>query len=175
VLASESRVRIPAIASLAAWLLLLAPSPAGAQVHAPSLVEGDLPEEDPKAKAAARAGETVPEPALPPEPLPPPQAAPSATDASAFQGSAPGVSIGPEELKRLQRPIQPVGISPGRIEELWQARRKADREQDGAASRAAAESLRGQSAPVHFEVTSVDGARAAPAVQREKSTFFIPR
>jgi polyferredoxin len=39
----------------------------------------------------------------------------------------------------------------------------------------AAESLRGQSAPVHFEVTSVDGARAAPAVQREKSTFFIPR
>jgi tetratricopeptide (TPR) repeat protein len=55
---------------------------------------------------------------------------------------APGVSIGPEELKRLQRPIQPVGITPGRIEELWQARRKADREQDGAASRAAAGSLR---------------------------------
>ena len=141
-LASESRVRIPAIASLAAWLLLLAPSPAGAQVHAPSLVEGDLPDEDPKAKAAARSGETVPEPALPPEPLPPPPAAPSGADASTSQGLAPGVSIGPEELKRLQRPIQPVGISPGRIEELWLARRKADREQDGAASRAAAASLR---------------------------------
>ena len=141
-LASESRVRIPAIASLAAWLLLLAPSPAGAQVHAPSLVEGDLPEEDSKAKAAARSGETVPEPALPPEPLPPPPAAPATAGTPPFQGMAPGVSIGPEELKRLQRPIEPVGIAPGRVEELWQARRKASREQDGAASRAAAGSLR---------------------------------
>jgi len=141
VLASESRVRIPAIASLAAWLLVLAPSPAGAQVHAPSLVEGDLPEEDPKAKATARSGETVPEPALPPEPLPPPPAAAAGSATGPSQGMAPGVSIGPEELKRLQRPIEPVGISPGRVEQLWLARRKAGREQDGPASRAAAASL----------------------------------
>lgn len=105
-------------------------------------MEGDLPEEDPKAKATARSGETVPEPALPPEPLPPPPAAPPAGATPPFQGMAPGVSIGPEELKRLQRPIEPVGITPGRVEELWQARRKASREQDGAASRAAAGSLR---------------------------------
>jgi tetratricopeptide (TPR) repeat protein len=111
-------------------------------VHAPSLVEGDLPEEDPKAKTAARAGETVPEPALPPEPLPPPPTALEAAGAPPFQGMAPGVSIGPEELKKLQRPIEPVGIAPGRVEELWQARRKASREQDGPASRAAAASLR---------------------------------
>jgi cytochrome c oxidase accessory protein FixG len=40
---------------------------------------------------------------------------------------------------------------------------------------AAAQSLLGQSAPVHFEVSLLNGSRAAPAVQREKSTFFIPR
>ena len=137
-LAFESRVRIPATAALAAWFLLLAPSPAGAQVHAPSLVEGDLPTEDPKAKAA-RAGEPVPEPALPPEPLPPPPAAPAT--ATAAQSVATGVSIGPEELRKLQRPIVPVGIPAARVEELWQARRKAGREQDGEASRAAARSL----------------------------------
>ena len=74
-LAFESRVRIPAIAALAAWLLLLPPSPAGAQVQAPSLVEGDLPVEEPRSKGA-RSGEPVPEPAPPPEPLPPPAAAP---------------------------------------------------------------------------------------------------
>ena len=133
VLASQSRVRIPAIASLAAWLLLLPPSPAGAQVQAPSLVEGELRDEDPKAKPAARSGEAVPEPALPPEPLPPPPAVPAPSAAPLFQGVAPGVSIGPEELKKLQRPLQPVGISPSRIDELWQARRKASREQDGPA------------------------------------------
>ena len=141
-LASQSRVRIPAIASLAAWLLLLPPSPAGAQVQAPSLVEGELRDEDPKAKAAARSGEAVPEPALPPEPLPPPPVVPAPSAAPLFPGVAPGVSIGPEELKKLQRPLQPVGISPSRIDELWQARRKASREQDGPASRAAAVSLR---------------------------------
>ena len=139
-LAFESRVRIPAIAALVAWLLLLAPSPAGSQVQAPSLVEGDLPTEEPKSKAA-RAGEPVPEPALPPEPLPPP-VAPASAAATPSPGVAPGVSIGPEELRKLQRPLQPVGISPERVEELWQARRKAGREQDGAASRAAAQSLR---------------------------------
>lgn len=39
----------------------------------------------------------------------------------------------------------------------------------------AAELLRGHSAPVNFDVTLLDSTRAAPAVQREKSTFFIPR
>ena len=39
----------------------------------------------------------------------------------------------------------------------------------------AAQSLLGQSAPVQFEVTLLDGTRASPAVQRERSTFFIPR
>ena len=39
----------------------------------------------------------------------------------------------------------------------------------------AAQSLLGQSAPVHFEVTSLASDRATPAVQREKSTFFVPR
>ena len=33
----------------------------------------------------------------------------------------------------------------------------------------------GQSMPVRFEVSLLDGTRAEPAVQREKSTFFIPR
>ena len=119
-LAFQSRVRIPAIASLAVWLFLLAPSPAGAQVQAPSLVEGDLPTEEPKTKAA-RSGEPVPEPALPPEPLPPAPPAPASPVAAAPPGVAPGVSIGPEELRRLQRPIEPVGISPVRVDELWQA------------------------------------------------------
>ncbi len=139
-LAFESRVRIPAIAFLAAWLVLLGPSPAGAQVQAPSLVEGDLPVDEPQAKSA-RAGEPVPEPALPPEPLPPP-AAPASVAPAPTPGVVPGVSIGPEELRKLQRPLEPVRISPARVEDLWQARRKAGREQDGAASRAAAGSLR---------------------------------
>lgn len=39
----------------------------------------------------------------------------------------------------------------------------------------AAQPLLGQSVPVHFEVSLLDDTRAAPAVQREKSTFFIPR
>ena len=40
---------------------------------------------------------------------------------------------------------------------------------------AAAQALPGRSAPVQFEVTLLDGAQGAPAVQREKSTFFVPR
>ena len=104
-------------------------------------MEGDLPTEEPKTKAA-RSGEPVPEPALPPEPLPPAPPAPASPVAAAPPGVAPGVSIGPEELRRLQRPIEPVGISPVRVDELWQARRRAGREQDGVASRAAAQSLR---------------------------------
>ncbi len=39
----------------------------------------------------------------------------------------------------------------------------------------AAQGLRGQSSPVTFEVSLVDGTRTAAAVQREKSTFFVPR
>ncbi|MBL8348959.1 MAG: cytochrome c oxidase accessory protein CcoG [Burkholderiaceae bacterium] len=39
----------------------------------------------------------------------------------------------------------------------------------------AAQALRGRSAPIRFEVTSLGGAGSAPAVQREKSTFFVPR
>ena len=39
----------------------------------------------------------------------------------------------------------------------------------------AAQGLLGQSAPVQFEVNQLDGTRAAAAVQREKSTFFVPR
>ena len=39
----------------------------------------------------------------------------------------------------------------------------------------AAQALSRQSAPVNFEVTLLDSARASAAVQREKSTFLIPR
>jgi cytochrome c oxidase accessory protein FixG len=39
----------------------------------------------------------------------------------------------------------------------------------------AAQALRGRSEPVHFEVTQLDNSRTAPAMQRERSTFFIPR
>ncbi len=39
----------------------------------------------------------------------------------------------------------------------------------------AAQTRRGQSAPVHFEVSLLDGTGNPAAVQREKSTFFIPR
>jgi cytochrome c oxidase accessory protein FixG len=39
----------------------------------------------------------------------------------------------------------------------------------------AAQTLRGQSVPVHFEVSLIDGTRTAPAVQREKSVFYVPR
>lgn len=139
-LAFESRVRIPATAALAAWLLLLPPTPAGAQVQAPSLVEGDLPAEEHRSKSA-RSGEPVPEPPPPPEPLPPPAPA-AARPTPTPPGVVPEVSIGTEDLRRLQRPIEPVGIQPARVEELWQARRRAGREQDGAAARAAAQSLR---------------------------------
>jgi tetratricopeptide (TPR) repeat protein len=52
------------------------------------------------------------------------------------------VSISAEEIRRLQRPIELVRIAPARIDELWQARRRAVREQDAAASRAAAQSLK---------------------------------
>ncbi len=38
----------------------------------------------------------------------------------------------------------------------------------------AAQAQRGQSVPVHFEVSQLDSSRSAAAMQREKSTFFIP-
>jgi tetratricopeptide (TPR) repeat protein len=141
VLASESRVRARAFVAIAASLLL--PALASAQVQAPSLVEGELPAEEPKARSP-RAGEAVPEPALPPEPLPPPVAAPNPKDAvpPVPPGAVPGVSISAEEIRRFQRPIEPVRIEPSRIDELWQARRRAVREQDAAAGRAAAQSMK---------------------------------
>ncbi len=83
----------------------------------------------------------MPEPAPPPEPLPPPPPA-AAGSAPTPAGVVPEVSIGTEDLRRLQRTIEPVDITPARVEELWRARRKAGREQDGAAARAAAQSLR---------------------------------
>ena len=39
----------------------------------------------------------------------------------------------------------------------------------------AAQALLGQSVPVHFEVSLLDSTGKSPAVQRENSTFFIPR
>ena len=173
VLALESRVRARAYVAIASLLLL--PTLARAQVQAPSLVEGELPTEEPKARSA-RSGEAVPEPSLPPEPLPPQVAAPSPKDAGPATppGAVPGVSISPAELRRLQRPIEPVGISPARIDELWQARRKAVREQDAAASRAAAQSMRDamrelgvQSLPWHAiaEVREAERALHSRAVE----------
>jgi tetratricopeptide (TPR) repeat protein len=165
-------VRVRAFAAIAASLLL--PALAGAQVQAPSLVEGDLPAEEPKTRGA-RAGEAVPEPALPPEPLPPQAAAPNPKDAAPAPppGAAPGVSIPSDELRRLQRPIEPVRISPARIDELWQSRRRAVREQDATASRAAARSMQDamrelgiQSLPWHAiaEVREAERAQQARAV-----------
>ncbi len=120
--------------------LALASSPALAQVSAPSLVEDELPQEEPQQRRpapVARPGEPVPEPPppTPAEPAPPPAAAPrrpAAPDAGApaTQPAMPGVSIGADELKKLQRPIEPVRTTYGRILELWQVRRTALREQD---------------------------------------------
>jgi len=172
VLASESRVRARAFVAIAASLLL--PALARGQVQAPSLVEGELPAEEPRARSA-RSGEPVPEPSLPPEPLLPAVAAPSPKDAGpATPGAVPGVSISPAELRRLQRPIEPVRVSAARLDELWQSRRKAVREQDAAASRAAAQSMRDamrelgiQSLPWHAiaEVREAERALRARAVE----------
>ena len=172
VLAFESRVRARAFAAIAASLLL--PALAWAQVQAPSFVEGELPAEEPRARSG-RSGETVPEPALPPEPLLPAASARNPKDAAPASppGAVSGVSISPEELRRLQRPIEPVRISPARIDELWQARRRAVREQDAAGSRAAAEAMRDamrelgiQSLPWHAvaEVREAERALHARAV-----------
>lgn len=134
-------MRTRAFAVVAAFLLL--PALTGAQVHAPSLVEGELPPEEPKSRSP-RAGEAVPEPAQAPEPLPPPVAAPGPKDAapSPPPGAVPGVTISAEEIRRFQRPIEPVHVSLNRIDELWRARRAAIRDQDAAGARQAAASLR---------------------------------
>jgi tetratricopeptide (TPR) repeat protein len=149
VLASHSRVRSPAPRALAALLAALAVSQARAQVQAPTLVEEDLPQEDAKGRPVARPGEPVPEPVqAPPEPAPPPSAAPTPAPArpqaapAPAAGAMPGVTISTEELRRLQRPIDPVRADPARIPRSWQERRQAVREQDPARARAAAEAIR---------------------------------
>jgi len=115
------------------------------QVHAPTLVEEDLPEEEPRKEPAARTEEPSPE--LPPAvaaPAPLAAAAPSSltAPAAAPAGAMPGVTISAEELKKLQRPIDPVRVDPGRLAELWQKRRAAGREQDPARAQAAGREIR---------------------------------
>jgi tetratricopeptide (TPR) repeat protein len=171
VLASETDVKSRAFAAIAV-AVLLGPVLAGAQVQAPTLVEGELPAEEPRAKQG-RAGEPVPEPLQPPEPLPPPPAArPEPQPAAA--GTVPGVSISPEELRRLQRPIQPVHVTPAVIDQTWQTRRRAGREQDAATRRAAGDAMRDAmrelgilSLPAHAvaEVREAERALDARAVE----------
>jgi len=122
-------VRIKAFAAVT-WLLLLGPFPAGGQVHAPSLVEGELPAEEPKA--------TNPKGV---EPLPPAATAVPATTPIP-PGATSGVSITADDLRRLQRPLEPVRIPASRIDEIGRARRKALQEQDGPAAREASRALR---------------------------------
>jgi tetratricopeptide (TPR) repeat protein len=80
------------------------------------------------------------------------------------------VTIGAEELRRIQRAIEPVRISPERLAELWQARRKALREQDAAGATAAAQGLRAAqrelgivNLPSHASVEVRDAERALRA------------
>jgi len=120
-----------------------------AQVHAPTLVEEDLPQEEARDKPPERAGEPVAEPqAASLEPARPPVAAAGAPDGGPAPqgppaaGAMPGVSITAEELRKLQRPIDPVHVDRSRITQLWQKRRTAVREQDPGRARAAAEEIR---------------------------------
>ncbi len=53
----------------------------------------------------------------------------------------PGVTISAEELRKLQRPIEPVKASYPQIRELWQKRRSALREQDLPRARAAQKAI----------------------------------
>ncbi len=53
----------------------------------------------------------------------------------------PGVTISGEELKKLQRPIEPVRATFRQILELWQQRRRAQREQDLPHARAAQDAI----------------------------------
>jgi tetratricopeptide (TPR) repeat protein len=143
-------------------------SRASAQVQAPTLVEGELPAE--AARPAARPGEPVPEPPPAPEPVAPPRAAAPAAPPVPAAPTEPGVTIGAEELRRIQRAIEPVRISPERIGELWQARRRALREQDAAGARAAAQGLRAAqrelgivNLPAHAAVEVRDAERSLRA------------
>jgi len=115
-------------------------------VQAPTLVEDDLPEEEARAKPAARAEEPSPEPAPPATPAPLPAAvaapAPTAAPAPPSAGAMPGVTISSEELKKLQRPIDPVRVAPGRLADLWQKRRAAGRELDPVRAQAAGNEIR---------------------------------
>jgi tetratricopeptide (TPR) repeat protein len=121
------------------WLAaVLASAPARGQVAAPTMVEEDLPQEEPppqarKAARPARPGEPVPEPAhAPPEPLPPPpQATPApAPAAQPRPGAGPSPAADAADLARLQRPIEPVRTSWGELVEWWRVRRQALREHD---------------------------------------------
>lgn len=126
------------------WLAaVLASAPARGQVAAPTMVEDDLPQEEPppparKAAPLARPGEPVPEPVhAAPEPLPPPQPAAAAPAPAKKGGPAPAAAAGAEELARLQRPIEPVHGRFGDLMERWRAWRLALRENDlGSAERA---------------------------------------
>jgi tetratricopeptide (TPR) repeat protein len=146
VLASKSRVNPRAVTGTLLALALLAPR-AEAQVHAPSMVDEDLPTEEPaetvRPQRPPRPGDPVPEP-LPTtaEPAPAvPAARPAAAGAPPAPSAMPGVSISAEELRKLQRPIEPVRASYGRILEAWQARRAALREQDLARADAARDQM----------------------------------
>ena len=139
-----------------AFLLALAllAAPAAAQVQAPSMVEDELPPDEPAprvrpdrrplparpppAPAPLPASEGPPAPAVPPAPpasavpaqkrAPEKRAAPA--DAGTVAPALPGVSMSPDEARKLQRPIEPVRVGYPRILELWQERRAALREQD---------------------------------------------
>jgi tetratricopeptide (TPR) repeat protein len=144
VLASRIRVRLRIPTGLVV-VAVLASAPARGQVAAPSMVDEDLPQEEAppqarKDRPPVRAGEPVPEPPAPatPEPEQPRQQAapavpaPSQVPQGARAGPAavPGVTIGAEDLARLQRPIEPVRASWGRLVESWRARHRALREHD---------------------------------------------
>jgi len=142
VLAFLTGLRLRAVAALLAATLNLGRT--SAQVRAPTIVEEDLPAEEARERAATRPGEPVPEPPqAAPEPAPPPAAAtPPPAPSAPGPGAMPGVTISPEELKKLQRPIDPVHVEPEKLAQLWQTRRAAAREQDPGRARAAAQAIR---------------------------------
>jgi tetratricopeptide (TPR) repeat protein len=162
--------------------LALAVSPALAQVAAPSMVEDELPQEEapaPKgpaprrpAPAPVRPGEPLPEPApqgVEPQALPsPPAGRPAAPPAAA---AVPGVTITPEELAKLQRPIEPVRATYEQIPSLWAARRQARRDHDSAAARAA----RGRLLEVMRELGIENLATLASAQVREAERAIAAR
>lgn len=164
-------MRIPAPAALAAWFLLLASTPAGAQVKAPTLVEGDLPAESHPTRASAPSGPGVPAGTVAPSGsvAPAVRVIPAPTVAPAGTVAAPGAGTpsGSDARSSLQRPIEPVSIAPSHIDDLWGARRRALREQDAGAARSALRSLLGalrelgvESMPFHAAVEARDSARA---------------